>query len=228
MLRKYAWRVGSLVLLLSTLVVLATPMVESARPTLYWGSRGTNVTRLQQRLVAWGYMKTAPTGYFGSTTAAAVRLFQRRNGLAPDGLVGPATWRALGLWTGSTAVATRSAGTGDVELLARLIAAEARGEPWNGLVGVGAVVRNRTRHANFPSSVQAVIYQRWQFESVSNGLIWQRNPTSTEYAAARTALAGTDPTGRAIYFWNPAKPVSSKWIWSRPIVARIGSHVFAR
>jgi len=115
----------------------------------------------------------------------------------------------------------------DVELLARLIAAEAQGEPYVGQVAVAAVVLNRVRNPGFPNSLSGVIYQPRAFESVSNGLIWRRTPSDEAYRAARDALNGWDPTYGALFFWNPSKPVSP-WIWSRQIIVRIGNHVFAR
>jgi N-acetylmuramoyl-L-alanine amidase len=114
----------------------------------------------------------------------------------------------------------------NVDLVARLIAAEAQGEPYEGMVGVGAVVLNRTNDPSFPGTVPGVIYEPWAFESVSIGLIWQRTPSWTERRAAIDAVSGWDPTYGSKFFWNPAKPVSP-WIWSRQIVRQIGSHVFA-
>jgi len=115
----------------------------------------------------------------------------------------------------------------DVELLARLIAAEAQGEPYVGQVAVGAVVLNRVKSPGFPNTLSGVIYQPRAFESVSNGLIWRRTPTAEAYRAARDALNGWDPTYGALFFWNPNKPVSP-WVWTRQIIVRIGNHVFAR
>ena len=115
----------------------------------------------------------------------------------------------------------------DVELLARVIAAEAQGEPYAGMVAVGAVILNRVRSPQFPNSLSGVIYQPHAFESVSNGLIWRRTPSAEAYRAARDALNGWDPTYGALFFWNPNKPVNP-WVWSRQIVVRIGNHVFAR
>lgn len=115
---------------------------------------------------------------------------------------------------------------GNVDLVARLIAAEAQGEPYEGQVGVGAVVMNRTTDPNFPGTVPGVIYEPWAFESVGSGLIWQRTPTWTERRAAIDAVSGWDPTYGCRFFWNPAKPVSA-WIWTRPIIRQIGNHVFA-
>jgi N-acetylmuramoyl-L-alanine amidase len=114
----------------------------------------------------------------------------------------------------------------NVDLLARLIAAEAQGEPYEGLVGVGAVVINRTKSASFPNTIAGVIYQPWAFESVEVGLIWQREPGWNERRAAIDAVSGWDPTYGCTFFWNPSKPVSP-WIWSRSIIRQIGNHVFA-
>ncbi|MDI6870420.1 MAG: cell wall hydrolase [Bacillota bacterium] len=114
----------------------------------------------------------------------------------------------------------------NVDLIARLIAAEAQGEPYEGMVGVGAVVMNRTYDPNFPGTIPGVIYEPWAFESVAIGLIWQRTPTWTERRAAIDAVSGWDPTYGSKFFWNPAKPVGG-WIWTRPIVRQIGNHVFA-
>lgn len=114
----------------------------------------------------------------------------------------------------------------NVDLLARLIAAEAQGEPYEGMVGVGAVVMNRTNDPRFPGTIPGVIYEPWAFESVEIGLIWQRTPSWTERRAAIDAVSGWDPTYGAKFFWNPYKPVGA-WIWSRPIVRQIGKHVFA-
>lgn len=113
----------------------------------------------------------------------------------------------------------------EVNLLTRLIAAEATGEPYEGMVAVGAVMLNRVRHASFPNTISGVIYQPHAFESVSNGLIWRVTNLTTARKAAMDALNGWDPTYGALYFWNPYKPVSG-WIWTRRIVRQIGNHVF--
>lgn len=113
----------------------------------------------------------------------------------------------------------------EVNLLTRLIAAEATGEPYEGQVAVAAVMLNRVRHASFPNTISGVIYQPRAFESVGNGLIWRVTDLTTARKAAMDALNGWDPTYGALYFWNPYKPVSS-WIWTRRIVRQIGNHVF--
>lgn len=208
------------------------------RRTLYWGSRGNDVRLVQSRLKQWGYYNGAVDGIFGNETSQAVKRFQAKNGLTPDGLVGPRTWEYLGFSTVTAAqpAITRAraqasrgvSSSNDVNLLARLVAAEAEGEPYVGQVAVAAVILNRVKNPQFPNTLAGVIYQPGAFESITNGLAWSRTPSSTAIKAARDAMNGWDPTYGCIFFWNPAKPVSSKWIWSRQIVTRIGSHVFAK
>ncbi|MGE5597791.1 MAG: cell wall hydrolase [Bacteroidota bacterium] len=113
-----------------------------------------------------------------------------------------------------------------VDLLARLIHAEAGGEPFLGQVAVGAVVMNRLQDPSFPGSIEGVIFASHEFESVTNGFIWTE-PTEENIRAAREAIGGWDPTGGAKYFFNPGKTYSA-WIWNRPILTQIGNHVFSR
>lgn len=208
-------------------------------PVLRWGSTGQAVRTLQWRLQQWGYYDGAIDGVYGAATYRAVVNFQRKNGVWPaDGVVGANTWRALGLYNavagGGQSGSTSSASGGQsavtrsdqLELLARVIAAEAQGEPFEGQVAVGAVILNRVNDPRFPNTLSGVIYQPHAFESVTNGLIWRRTPSDEAYRAARAALNGWDPTYGAVFFWNPSKPVSP-WIWTRQIIARIGNHVFA-
>ncbi|HHV54569.1 MAG TPA: spore cortex-lytic enzyme [Firmicutes bacterium] len=205
------------------------------RRTLYWGTYGRDVRLVQWRLQSWGYYRGPIDGIFGSGTSRAVRRFQARNGLRVDGIVGPRTWAALGYPTrrvvGARFAAYRPtagvARSDELGLLARVVAGEARGEPYTGQVAVAAIILNRVRSPKFPNTISGVIFQPGAFESVSNGLIWRRTPNATEIQAARDALNGWDPTMGALFFWNPAKPVSG-WIWSRPIVVSYGRHVFAR
>ena len=205
-----------------------------ARPTLHWGSTGSNVRLVQWKLQSWGYYRGPIDGVFGTQTSQAVRRFQARNGLNADGLVGPSTWAALGFGSAAPAaararaVASRGVSRSEnVDLLARVVAAEAEGEPYSGQVAVAATILNRVRNPRFPNTLSGVIFQPHAFESVTNGLIWRRTPSATSYRAARDALNGYDPTYGAIFFWNPSKPVNP-WIWSRSIITQIGSHVFAR
>ncbi|NMB46015.1 MAG: spore cortex-lytic enzyme [Firmicutes bacterium] len=203
-----------------------------ARSTLYWGSGGYDVRLVQWKLQSWGYYRGSIDGVFGTETSRAVRNFQARNGLPVDGLVGPRTWVALGFAavtpTAGRQVASRGVARSDnIDLLARVIAGEAEGEPYSGQVAVGATILNRIANPRFPNTLSGVIFQPNAFESVSNGLIWRRAPSATAYRAARDAINGYDPTYGAIFFWNPSKPVNP-WIWSRSIIVWIGRHVFAR
>lgn len=119
-------------------------------------------------------------------------------------------------------------GVGDEQLLARAINGEARGESYIGQVAVGAVILNRTRNAEFPKTIAGVIYQPGAFTAVSDGQINVAiDAKSTVVKAARDALNGWDPTNGCIFYWNPAT-ATSKWIWSRTIVTKIGKHNFGK
>ncbi|NLG85212.1 MAG: LysM peptidoglycan-binding domain-containing protein [Firmicutes bacterium] len=120
-----------------------------------------------------------------------------------------------------------SRGGSDMELLSRLIMAEAGSEPYVGQVAVGAVVMNRVESPLFPNTIAGVIYEPDAFESVSNGLIWRQPPSNSARLAAVNAISGWDPTGGALFFFNPAKTVNP-YIWSRAIITQIGNHIFAR
>ena len=152
------------------------------------GATGATVTEIQTRLKAWGYYDGAVDGIYGSRTEAAVRYFQRKNGLSVDGQVGNQTLSALGL------PATGGGGgsyAGDVQLLARIISAEARGEPYQGQVAVGAVVLNRVKHPSFPDTLSGVIYQTDAFTAIVDGQFDQPIAESA-YRAAQDALNGSD------------------------------------
>ena len=196
-------------------------LAQSADAALYKrGSAGTTVTEIQKRLRSWGYYSGSIDGVYGSQTEAAVKYFQRTNGLAVDGQAGDKTLAAMGIYEQSS----RTASGGDVYLLARLISAEARGEPYIGQVAVGAVVMNRIKHPSFPNSLSGVVYQSGAFSCMYDGQFNQPISDSA-YKAAREALNGADPTGGAIYYFNPATATSA-WIWSRPHLLTIGSHRF--
>ncbi len=194
-----------------------------------YGSSGDEVTKIQTRLSAWGYYNGGIDGLYGYLTYSAVKEFQRKNGLTIDGIAGPQTLAALGLPTGTQQGVSESPGasadTGDLYLLARLIHGEARGEPYEGKVAVGAVVLNRTRDSRFPSTLAGVIYQPGAFDAVYDGQI-NLAPDTSSINAARDALNGWDPSYGCIYYYNPSTATSS-WIWSRRIVVRIGNHNFA-
>ncbi len=125
---------------------------------------------------------------------------------------------------GITSGAAANNSSGDVALLARLISAEARGEPYSGQVAVGAVVLNRMKHPSFPNTMSGVIYQPGAFSCMADGQ-FNRPVADSCYQAARDALNGWDPSGGAVYYFNPAT-ATSKWIWSRPLIVVIGKHRF--
>jgi N-acetylmuramoyl-L-alanine amidase len=192
----------------------------SSTPTLSkLGSRGEEVRQIQTRLKNWGYNISAIDGIYGPNTRNAVIQFQKNNGLKVDGIAGAQTLGAMG-------IRSTSSYENNVQLLARIISAEARGEPYTGQVAVGGVVLNRVRHPSFPNTISGVIYQPGAFTAINDG---QFNATiiPSAYNAARDALSGWDPSHGAIYYYNPAK-TTNKWIYSRPVVTRIGSHVFAK
>lgn len=192
-----------------------------------YGSRGQVVREIQSRLKRWGYYKGSVDGIYGYRTYLAVKSFQRKNGLRADGIAGNRTLAALGINPGRTASRrTTAAGSQNLNLLARLINGEARGEPYIGQVAVGGVIMNRVRDPRFPNTIPGVIYQPGAFTAIVDGQIHARIlPTSQK--AAQDALNGWDPSGGALYYYNPAK-TTNKWIWSRPIIKRIGKHVFCK
>lgn len=182
------------------------------------GSTGQEVTEIQQLLKKWGYYDGAVDGIFGTATKNAVIKFQRANGLAADGVVGKNTLSALGIQSST------SYSSADFDLLARIISAEARGETYLGQVAVGAVVLNRVEHPSFPDTLSGVVYQNGAFSCLYDGQFYKPIADSA-YSAARDALNGLDPSGGAIYYYNPST-ATNKWINSRPIITTIGRHVF--
>lgn len=188
-----------------------------------FGSRGEEVRQIQTRLKKWGYYSGSVDGIYGAQTQKAVRYFQQKNGLTVDGIAGPATLRAIGISSVSTAT-SGGYSSNDVYLLAKVIAAEARGESYTGQVAVGAVVLNRVEHSSFPDSIPGVVYQSGAFSCV-NDSNWNVAPNDTSKKAAQDAINGWDPSGGALYYYNPAK-TSNKWIRTRPVIVVIGSHRF--
>ena len=207
-----------------TVNIFIIALAQTAAADLYKkGSSGEVVTQVQTRLKNWGYYFGSVDGVYGSKTEEAVRYFQRKNGLSVDGQVGNQTLAALGLNPSGT-VSTGQNQSGDLHLLARLISAEARGEPYVGQVAVGAVVLNRVEHPSFPNSISGVIYQPGAFSCLDDGQFDQPIAESA-YRAAQEALDGSDPSGGAIYYFNPVTATSA-WIWSRPLIVQIGKHRF--
>lgn len=190
-----------------------------------YGASGAIVTQIQTKLKNWGYYKGSVDGKFGYDTYLSVKDFQGKNGLTADGIAGDSTLGALGINNPSQSNNSQySSNSQDLMLLARLINGEARGEPYEGQVAVGAVVLNRTRDSRFPSSIAGVIYEPRAFTATVDGQI-NAQLEQNSINAARDALNGWDPSGGAVYYFNPAK-ATSKWIWSRPLIKIIGTHRF--
>ncbi|OGO83685.1 MAG: spore cortex-lytic enzyme [Clostridiales bacterium GWD2_32_19] len=192
-----------------------------------WGSTGEKVKEIQRKLKEWDYYNGGIDGDYGYNTWLAVRKFQGKNGLKVDGIAGGNTLEKIGIRT-SAKTSKSSAGnvSRDVNILAAAIHGEARGEPYEGMVAVGAVILNRTKSGKFPSTVAGVIYQPGAFDAVDDGQI-NLAPGKQAISAAKDALSGWDPSSGCIYYWNPAT-ATSKWIWSRDIVAKIGNHYFGK
>ena len=212
-------RLFIILLLFSAAVMLCTAVSSNALSKQ--GSRGDEVTAIQTKLRESGYYNGKIDGIFGSGTKNALISFQKDNGLTDDGIAGSKTLQALGI--------TADSGNGEftqseIALLARIISAESRGEPYEGQVAVGAVILNRIAHPSFPNTLAGVIYQPGAFSCLDDGQVNEPVSESAE-RAARDAMNGWDPTGGAIYYFNP-NTATSKWIWSRPVITVIGSHRF--
>lgn len=186
------------------------------------GSRGDEVRKIQTKLKELGYYSGTVDGIYGTATQSAVKAFQKNCGITQDGIAGTQTLLYLGL--GSSSSSSGRYSSSDVYLLAKLIEAEARGESYIGQVAVGAVVLNRVAHASFPDTIAGVIYQSGAFTAVVDSN-WSVEPSATAYKAAQDCLNGWDPSGGAIYYYNPAK-TSNAFIWSRPVITTIGNHKF--
>ena len=198
---------------------------ESIEALSKYGSRGNEVTQIQTKLKRWGYYTGNIDGIYGTQTLNAVKYFQRKNGLTVDGIAGPATLAAMGI-TSSSSSSSSSSYNSNLNLLAKVIYGEARGEPYTGQVAVGAVVMNRVKSSSFPNTLSGVVYQSGAFDAVRDGQI-NLTPDSTARKAAQDALNGWDPSYGAIYYFNPST-ATNKWIWSRPMTVTIGRHRFCK
>lgn len=189
------------------------------------GSRGDEVRRIQTKLRSLGFFNGSIDGIYGVKTQSAVRQFQKSVGITADGIAGRKTLLYLGLEE-STSVSAGGYSSSDIYLLAKVIAAEARGESYIGQVAVGAVVLNRVDSSSFPDTVAGVVYQKGAFSAVTDSN-WSVSPDATSRKAAQDAINGWDPSGGSLYYYNPAK-TSNRWIRTRPVVTTIGSHVFCK
>lgn len=211
--------------ILLTITLLLPAIHEGSAAVVAWGSRGSQVTLVQQKLREYGYLTGAADGIFGRETYDAVILFQKRNGLTVDGRVGSATAAALGITLTSGTISASVYRESELTLLARLVNGEARGEPYIGQVAVAAVVLNRVKHAAFPNTISGVIFQTGAFDAVWDGQ-FDLEPTTSCVRAARDAMNGWDPTGGCIYYYNPVTATNA-WIWTRQVQLSIGKHAFA-
>ncbi|MBQ2945389.1 MAG: cell wall hydrolase [Clostridia bacterium] len=220
-LRLTAW------LIISVLTVFSVGYFESAKDAealSRLGSQGEEVRLIQKKLIEKGYLCEGDAdGIFGTKTLNAVKRYQKDNGLVADGIAGKKTLASLGIKESEKNNPNRDK---NLELLARVISAEARGEPYEGQVAVGAVVLNRVKHPSFPNTVAGVIYQKGAFDTVADGQI-NLEPTDSAYRAAQDAMAGADPTGGCIYFYDP-RYTSNKYMLSLAISYRVGNHVFSK
>lgn len=225
----YLWKI--LIVVLMNILVL-TMVYSDVYALSKEGSRGQEVTAVQTALKDLGYFKDKVDGIFGPKTKAAVIAFQKDYGLTADGIAGKNTLKALGIG-GSSGSGGSSSGSGggyggysksDFELFAKVISAESRGEPYQGQVAVGAVIMNRIAHPSFPNTLSGVIYEKGAFSCLYDGGI-NAPVAESAYKAAREAINGSDPSGGAIYYYNPKK-ATNQWIFSRPIITTIGAHRF--
>lgn len=211
------WRMLAFLLVIAVAGTMAAPQTARAAVTLQQGSEGGDVWDLQYRLQLLGYYGMPLDGKFGNHTKQAVRKYQQNYGLPVDGIAGPATWASLKKYTLNMA---------EMDMMARIIYSEARGESYTGQVAVGAVVMNRIRSPLFPDDIAGVIFQPRAFTAVDDGQYWL-TPDKTAYLAAWDAVRGWDPTGGSLYYFNP-DTATSAWIWSRPQTVKIGHHIFAK
>ena len=211
--------------LVATVAVVLMSWNSEVEALSKYGSRGTEVRTIQEKLKRWGYYSGSVDGIYGSQTVAAVKSFQKKNGLTVDGIAGTQTLKAMGI-TSSSSSSSSSNNSSNVNLLARVVYGEARGEPYTGQVAVAAVVLNRVKSSKFPNTIAGVVYQSGAFDAVSDGQI-NMTPDATAKKAAQDALNGWDPSYGAIYYFNPST-ATNKWIWSRPMTVTIGKHRFCK
>ena len=215
-----------LIVLVVTLITTLSLQYNQVEALSKYGSRGQEVRTIQDKLKRWGYYTGNVDGIYGIQTVSAVKKFQQKNGLSVDGIAGPKTLAAMGITSNSSSSGSSSSNSSDVNLLARAIYGEARGEPYVGQVAIAAVILNRVKSSQFPNTISGVIYQSGAFDAVSDGQI-NLTPDSTAKKAAQDALNGWDPTYGAIYYFNPST-ATNKWIWSRPMTVTIGKHRFCK
>ncbi|MFD0710325.1 spore cortex-lytic enzyme [Paenibacillus sp. GCM10027626] len=217
-MNKHYRSVTLLAIVLIISLIAGTLQAAAAAPqTLQYGSKGSDVMDLQYRLQSIGYFNAAVTDNFGAVTRNALLNFQRDYGLQADGIAGTNTWKML---------KKVSVNEPEMRMLTRVIYSEARGEPYIGQVAVGAVVMNRLKSSQFPDTIAGIIFEPWAFTAINDGQYWLE-PDETALMAAKEAVKGWDPTGSALYYYNP-DTATSKWVWSLKVIKKIGQHVFAK
>ncbi len=213
---KYLWRILVILLVNVLIIALVGNYGGSVQTLSKVGSTGEEVRQIQTKLKEYGVYSGEVDGIYGSQTKKAVIAFQKYNGLAADGIAGEQTLRKMGISSGAGQGGFSSS---DVDLLAKIISAESRGEPYQGQVAVGAVILNRIEHPSFPNTLAGVIYQPGAFSCLYDGGV-NAPVADSAYRAARDAINGNDPSGGAVYYYNPAKS-TNKWIFSRPVITVI-------
>jgi len=231
------------ILLFFTILLGAGGKAEAfSKQVIQYGAVGEDVIELQSRLKYIGFYSKKIDGVFGWSTYWALRNFQYEFGLPIDGLAGSTTKAKLvkaTKYNKSAAVPGKKApakpkstnvpngfSQNDIKLMANAVYGEARGEPYMGQVAVAAVILNRFESSTFPNTISGVIFEPLAFTAVADGQIWL-TPNDTARKAVLDAINGWDPTGNALYYFNPAT-ATSKWIWSRPQIKRIGKHIFCK
>lgn len=245
----------ALLLAMAVLIAVVTGTTSAPPPSEAFskrivtvGTTGSDVQEMQGRLKHLGFYTGPVDGHFGWRSYWALRNFQYEFGLKVDGVLGPKTklklWQATRNWrptaeeagarraqaaparNNNVRVTTRGFSANDIRLMEQCVYGEARGEPYIGQVAIAAVILNRVEHPNFPDTPAAVIFEPRAFTAVADGQIWL-TPNQQAKKAVQDALKGWDPSGGAIYYFNPATATSA-WIWSRPQIKRIGKHIFCR
>jgi len=215
------------------LMIFMTSIGEAAalgNRMLYFGTRGRDVKALQSMLAGKGYFHVKPTGYYGPITERAVIEFQKNYKLRIDGFAGYETINKLKNKVKSNSITNNSnyrlnVTAEEMDLLLRTVYSEARGESFEGQVAVASVVINRVLDDRFPDTIKGVVFQPWAFTAVHDGQFWL-DPDPSMRKAVEAALKGWDPSGGAVFYYNPAK-VTSYWIYTRQVIGRIGRHFFA-
>ena len=227
MIKRKSVIISAAICLVAAIIAAFSGLTVARAANIVKGDTTANIKAVQTRLATLGYYTYKVDGIWGSRTKKAVKKFQRDYGLTADGIVGARTEKALKITlTGKSSRSKNNVSSANLDLLAKCVYAEARGEPYTGQVAIAAVVLNRVKSSSFPNTVSGVIYQKNAFTCVSDGQI-NLTPNASAYSAAKDALNGWDPTNGCLYYYNPAT-ATSKWIWSLKVELKIGKHYFAR